>query len=153
LITLLASYEFYLQNQILAGIILAVGAFLDALDGALARATGKVSKFGGFLDSTIDRLSDASILFGIALGGLVRWDVTFLTLIGSYMVSYSRCRAELAGSGTLAIGIAERGERIIIIFIASLFNAVKIGVYLVAILSWITFIQRVYEAKKRLEMG
>lgn len=151
LLTLIASYEFYLGNQIVAGTIMAIGSLLDALDGALARATGKVSRFGGFLDSTLDRLSDGALLVGIALGNLIDWRVAFLALIGSYMVSYARCRAELAGSGTLAVGIAERGERLIIIMIFSLINRVWIGVYLVAVLSWVTFIQRVYEARKRLQ--
>ncbi|AEC52007.1 CDP-diacylglycerol--glycerol-3-phosphate 3-phosphatidyltransferase [Pyrococcus sp. NA2] len=150
LITLFASYEFYLGNQIIAALILGIGAFLDALDGAVARATNRVSKFGGFLDSTLDRLSDGVIFLGIALGGLVDWRIAFLALMGSYMVSYARCRAELAGSGTLAIGIAERGERLIIIFITALLKIVQIGVYLVALLSWMTFLQRVHEAKKRL---
>ncbi|CUX78068.1 CDP-diacylglycerol--glycerol-3-phosphate 3-phosphatidyltransferase [Thermococcus chitonophagus] len=151
LITLLSAYEFYLGNQILAGLILIFGSFVDALDGSLARLTGKVTKFGGFLDSTLDRISDAAVLFGIALGGLVDWRVAFLALIGSYMVSYTRCRAELAGSGTLAVGIAERGERLIILMVTALINRVWIGVYMVAVLAWITFIQRVIEAKKRLE--
>ncbi|MFA4646641.1 archaetidylinositol phosphate synthase [Pyrococcus kukulkanii] len=151
LITLLSAYEFYLGNQIIAGIILIFGSFVDALDGSLARLTGRVTRFGGFLDSTLDRLSDSAVLFGIALGELVDWRVAFLALIGSYMVSYTRCRAELAGSGTLAVGIAERGERLIIIIVTALLNAVWVGVYLVAILAWITFIQRIIEAKKRLE--
>ncbi|AAL80586.1 hypothetical protein PFDSM3638_02295 [Pyrococcus furiosus DSM 3638] len=150
-LSLLASYEYYLNNQVFGSLILLLGAFLDALDGSLARLTGRVTKFGGFLDSTMDRLSDAAIIFGIALGELVNWKVAFLALIGSYMVSYTRCRAELAGSGTLAVGIAERGERLLILVIAGLFGIIDIGVYLVAILSWITFLQRVYEAKKRLE--
>ncbi|AFK22244.1 archaetidylinositol phosphate synthase [Pyrococcus sp. ST04] len=151
LLTLLAGYEFYLGNQRLAGIILIVGAFLDALDGSLARLTGKVTKFGGFLDSTLDRVSDGAILFGIATGGLADWRIVFMALIGSYMVSYTRCRAELAGSGSLAVGIAERGERLIILIISALLGFVKIGVYLVTVLAWITFIQRISEAKKRLE--
>ena len=151
LITLLSAYEFYLGNQIIAGIILIFGSFVDALDGSLARLTGRVTRFGGFLDSTLDRLSDSAVLFGIALGELVDWRVAFLALIGSYMVSYTRCRAGLAGSGTLAVGIAERGERLIIIIVTALLNAVWVGVYLVAILAWITFIQRIIEAKKRLE--
>ncbi|MFA4640659.1 archaetidylinositol phosphate synthase [Pyrococcus kukulkanii] len=151
LITFASAYEFYLGNQIIAGLILIFGSFIDALDGSLARLTGRVTRFGGFLDSTLDRISDAAVLFGIALGELVDWRMAFLALIGSYMVSYARCRAELAGSGTLAVGIAERGERLIIIMVTAILNIVWVGVYLVAVLAWITFIQRVIEAKKRLE--
>ena len=70
--------------------------------------------------------------------------------MGSYLVSYERCRAELAGSGTLAVGIAERAERLLIIIITAMFNRVDIGVYAVAILAWITAFQRLWEARKRL---
>ncbi|AEH25526.1 archaetidylinositol phosphate synthase [Pyrococcus yayanosii] len=150
LLSLAAAYAFYRGDQRVAALLLAIGAFFDALDGSLARLTGRVTRFGGFLDSTLDRLSDAAILFGIALGGLVEWPIAFLALIGSYMVSYARCRAELAGSGTLAVGIAERGERLIIITIAALVGRVWLGVYLVVILAWITFFQRVWVARRLL---
>ncbi|AIF69836.1 hypothetical protein PAP_07230 [Palaeococcus pacificus DY20341] len=150
LITLASAYYFSLGAQRVAALILIFGSLVDALDGTLARLTGKTSRFGAFLDSTIDRVSDGAILFGIAYGGLVRWEVAFITLIGAYLVSYERCRAELAGSGSLAIGIAERAERLIILVLFALLNRVELGVYIVAVLAWITVFQRLIAAKERL---
>ena len=150
LISLLAAYFFTMGEQRLAALTLIFGSLIDALDGTLARLTGRTSRFGAFLDSTTDRVSDGAILFGIAYGGLVDWKIAFIALIGSYLVSYERCRAELAGSGTLAVGIAERAERLLILIIAALFNRVDVGVYIVAVLAWITAFQRLWEAKKRL---
>jgi len=155
LLSLLAAYLYYLREPRLAALTLLVGSLVDALDGTLARLTGKTSRFGAFLDSTFDRISDGAILFGIALGSLVDWRVAFLTLMGSYLVSYERCRAELAGSGKLAIGIAERAERLIILMVFSFLgvNYVEYGVYLVGILAWITAFQRFYAAYQRLSGG
>ncbi|MCD6188945.1 MAG: CDP-alcohol phosphatidyltransferase family protein [Thermococcus sp.] len=150
LISLLGAYFLAQGSQRIAALILLFGSLLDALDGALARLTEKTSRFGAFLDSTFDRISDGAIFFGIAYGSLAKWEIAVIALMGSYLVSYERCRAELAGSGTLAIGIAERAERLLIIIITAIFNRVDIGVYVVAILAWITAFQRLWEAKKRL---
>jgi len=152
-ISLFGAYLFYLRSPRLAALILLVGSAVDALDGTLARMTGKVSRFGAFLDSTLDRVSDGAVLFGIALGNLVDWRWAFLTFMGAYLVSYERCRAELAGSGKLAIGIAERAERLLILIVFSLAGAkyVKYGVYLVGLLAWITVFQRMGAAYQRLK--
>jgi len=151
LISLLGAYFFAQGSQRIAALVLLFGSLVDALDGTLARFTEKTSRFGAFLDSTFDRISDGAVLFGIAYGGLVKWEIGAIALIGSYLVSYERCRAELAGSGTLAVGIAERAERLLIIIVTALFNRVDIGVYAVAVLAWITAFQRLWEAKKRLD--
>ncbi len=80
------------------------------------------------------------------------WPAAFLTFMGgSYLVSYERCRAELAGSGKLAVGIAERAERLLIIIITALFGRVDYGVYMVAVLAWITVLQRLHAAYVRLK--
>ncbi len=150
LISLVGAYFFYRGEQVIAALILLFGSLIDALDGTLARLTGKTSRFGAFLDSTLDRISDGAVLFGIALGNLVDWRAAFITFMGSYLVSYERCRAELAGSGRLAVGIAERAERLLIIIITALFGRVEYGVYAVAILAWITVLQRLYAAYQRL---
>jgi len=148
LISLTGAYFFAHGSQQIAALVLLFGSLVDALDGTLARLTGKSSRFGAFLDSTFDRISDGAVLFGIACGRLVKWEIAAIALIGSYLVSYERCRAELAGSGTLAVGIAERAERLLIIIITALFKRVDIGVYTVAVLAWITTFQRLWEAKK-----
>lgn len=150
LISLFGAYLFYLGNQFWAAVVLLLGSLVDALDGTLARMTGKTSRFGAFLDSTLDRVSDGAVLFGIALGNLVDWRVAFLTFMGSYLVSYERCRAELAGSGSLAVGIAERAERLIILIVGALLGRVGAAVYVVGVLAWITAFQRMWVARKRL---
>jgi len=149
---LFSAFLFYLREPGWAALVLMIGSLVDALDGTLARLTGKTSRFGAFLDSTFDRISDGAILFGIALGGLVDWRIAFMAFMGSYLVSYERCRAELAGSGKLAVGIAERAERLLILIAFSLagINYVRYGVYLVAFLSWVTVFQRFYVAYHRL---
>lgn len=150
LISLAAAYLFALGMEREAALVLILGSLVDALDGSLARLTGKTSAFGAFLDSTLDRVSDGAVLFGIAYGGAVGWEWAFGALIGSYLVSYERCRAELAGAGSLAVGIAERAERLIILIASALFNRVELGVYAVAVLAWITALQRMWVARKRL---
>ena len=155
ILSIAAAYLYYLREPRLAALVLLIGSLVDALDGTLARLTGKTSRFGAFLDSTFDRISDGAVLFGIALGNLVDWRVAFITLIGAYLVSYERCRAELAGSGKLAVGIAERAERLIILMVFSFLGEeyVKYGVYLVGTLAWITAFQRLHAAYRRLKEG
>jgi len=149
-ISLLGAYLFARGEQVFAALVLLFGSLVDALDGTLARLTGKTSRFGAFMDSTFDRISDGAVLFGIAAGGLVSWRVAFIAFMGSYLVSYERCRAELAGSGKLTVGIAERAERLLILIVTALFSRVDYGVYAVAALAWITAFQRFVAAYRRL---
>jgi archaetidylinositol phosphate synthase len=98
-----------------------IACLLDMLDGTVARTYNKVTKFGGFLDSTIDRISDFLIIGAFAFGNIVHWQITFSLLSASFLTSYTRCRAELAKPGlSMALGIVERPERLILIFIALL---------------------------------
>ena len=101
--------------------ILVISSALDILDGALARAGGKATPFGSFLDSTLDRAGEAGVYLGIAAYYLANspnptWPVlaAILALAGSFMVSYSRARAEGIGL-TAAIGLAPRTERVVLI--------------------------------------
>jgi phosphatidylglycerophosphate synthase len=154
----LASAYCYLSSQfndsilIVAALLLLVSGFLDALDGVLARAFRGTTLFGGFLDSLLDRYSDAIILVSIILGRLIAdsqlWGlVGYAAVIGSLLVSYSRARAEAAGVKMETVGLAERAERIIIIAAASFLNllwaeALRWSVLLLAILTNLTVMQR-----------
>lgn len=160
----------YFQQQLaLALLLLLLSGFVDALDGAVARATGKTSPFGGVLDSICDRYSDAIVLFGIILGGWVSTFWGIIAIIGSLLVSYARARAEAAGVTQLGIGLAERPERLIIIMVVTLLqyltilgilftpplfydidNWIAYGVILVAILAHITVLQRTIAAYRAL---
>jgi len=157
LATLFSAYCYWssqLNDSLLmaAAILLLVSGFLDALDGVLARAYGETTLFGGFLDSLLDRYSDAVILVSIILSRLVTdsqlWSlVGFAAVIGSLLVSYSRARAEAAGIRMETVGLAERAERIIIIVAASFINllwadALRWSVLLLAVLTNLTVMQR-----------
>ena len=152
-----AACLFALRAEILAGFILLLCGFFDVLDGAVARITGRVTAFGGVLDSVADRYVDSLILIGIALGGLGEagllpgWAWVAAALVGSLMVSYTRARTEAAGSGTLDVGIAERGERLLILAFGAVLTLTRYAVVFVAILAHITVAQRLMVARGRLK--
>jgi archaetidylinositol phosphate synthase len=134
---------------LLATVFLLLSGFCDAIDGVLARLHQQVSVFGGFLDSLLDRYSDAFVYTGIIVGGLCDMLWGLVALIGSLLVSYSRARAEAANLKMESIGLAERAERMIILATASLValfwqpqTAMNAGIILLAILSNLTVLQR-----------
>lgn len=142
--------------QLWAGLVVLACGFFDLIDGSVARVTGRETAFGGVLDSFVDRYVDFLIFAGIVYGGLAEaglmpgWVWGFLAISGSFMVSYTRARAEAAGSGRLDVGVAERGERILILAIGALAGYTKYAVVLVVILTHFTMVQRLFEAKLRL---
>lgn len=107
-------------NLIAGAAILTAGSLLDAVDGALARATGGTTAFGGFLDSTLDRAAEAVLFGGVAAYYLLASPepalpvlLTIAALTGSFLVSYTRARAE--GLGLSAeVGLAQRLERLVL---------------------------------------
>jgi len=108
---------------LVAAAVVVAGSLLDAVDGALARATGGTSAFGSFLDSTLDRVAEAILLTGI-IAYLLRtsadplWPVlvTIAALIASFLVSYTRAKAESLGLSA-TVGLAPRTERVILIVV------------------------------------
>lgn len=137
---------------------------IDLLDGSVARLTGKVTPFGSFLDSTIDRISDFLIISAFGFATIVRWEIVVLFLFAAFLVSYVRSRAELAGDKTISfdIGVIERPERLIGVFIGFIiyilapsfmfggFNILELIFILLLVLSLMTAIQRVFWAYKKL---
>lgn len=95
---------------------------VDLLDGMVARASGKVTAFGGFLDSTIDRFADCAVIAAFGFAGIVGWNIVLPLIVASFMISYIRSRTELAAMGQLkaAVGLIERTERLIAVFLALL---------------------------------
>jgi archaetidylinositol phosphate synthase len=146
---------------LIAGALLLLSGFCDALDGVVARLYQQTTAFGGFLDSLLDRYADAAVYVGIILGGLcdVLWGLIALT--GSLLVSYSRARAEATGIKMETIGLAERAERITILVIASLIAffwqpqiVINAGIILLAALSNLTVLQRsIYFYRKLKKTG
>ena len=143
-------------EQFKAGLVLVACGFFDLIDGAVARVTGGETSFGGVLDSVADRYVDFALFAGIIYGGLTEagglpgfvWGM--LALVGSFMVSYTRARAESAGTGRLDVGLAERGERILILIVGALLGLTEYAVALIAILTHFTVVQRLVVAKTRL---
>ena len=140
-------------DLLVAGLVGIVAGFADAFDGALAKAKGRASKWGAFFDSTTDRLSDALVLAPIAWLYGVDPDsaahhsettalLALVALVSSFLVSYTKARAESLGF-SCNVGIAERAERLIIIILALIFDFVPLGVGILAVLGTITFLQRV----------
>lgn len=132
------------------GIVFLLAGLFDMLDGALARHIGQTSKFGALLDSTADRLTEAAIFFSfIFITTVTVWpyNVTlemvfiFLAATGSFLTSYIRARAEGLNINC-TVGIFTRPERVIVLTLGLLLNAVFIAVAIVVVLSWITVIQR-----------
>jgi phosphatidylinositol phosphate synthase len=133
------------------------GSLLDILDGALARQSGKGTTFGAFIDSTTDRVSEAFVLGAIALvfardGNEIALGATFAALTGSFLVSYTRARAEaLSLKGD--VGIGSRAERVTVI-VSGLFLApwglLPWAVYLLNVTAWVTVVQRIAYVRRQL---
>ena len=144
----------------LAGWLLLFVAPVDALDGALARALGKQSRFGAFLDSTLDRFSDAALILGIMVhylreGASIPVVLAFIAMVGAIMVSYTRARAETMGFDC-KVGLLTRMERIVLIGALSAVGLPMVMLWALAVLSMVTVVQRilhVYVAFRREERG
>ncbi len=100
----------------LAPVFIIISGILDVLDGSVARKNGLDSQSGAFLDSNLDRLSDAMIILGLIYGGLLNYFLGFILLFFSIMISYVRSKAENEGVQMKGIGIMERAERILFIW-------------------------------------
>lgn len=135
-------------NFLAGGILLIFAALFDTLDGALARHTGRVTVFGAFLDSTMDRYSEAVTLIGL-MAFYARqpdnWQPILLlgcTLVGSLMVSYTRARAEAVGIECKE-GFFQRTERIIVLIIGLVTGWMLPVLWILAVFTNVTVIQRV----------
>jgi archaetidylinositol phosphate synthase len=130
------------ERPFLGGLLLAASGFFDVLDGAVARATGRTSQRGAFLDSTLDRVSEVAVYLGILLGGYASPFIVLLALSLSLLVSYARAKGDALGVSLAGIGVGERSERLVVLIVASLLGIVGIGVLVVAFLAGVTFVQR-----------
>jgi len=123
-----------------------VGSILDILDGALARAGGKTTPFGAFLDSTTDRIGEGAMLGAIALA--------FAGVAGSFLVSYTRARAEALGLRG-DVGIGSRAERVVVITAGLVLAPISIwllvgAIALLTATAWLTVLQRILYVRKQL---
>jgi CDP-diacylglycerol--glycerol-3-phosphate 3-phosphatidyltransferase len=135
----------YLQ---LGGVLLIVAALFDAIDGTLARLNNRVTRFGAFFDSTMDRFSEAAIFLGILVyyqgqGANTEVILTYIAIVGSLMVSYTRARAEGIGAAIRG-GFLTRFERMALLVILLLLNQLTLALWILAPLTHFTALQRVW---------
>jgi CDP-diacylglycerol---glycerol-3-phosphate 3-phosphatidyltransferase len=141
----------------LGAVAFVVGSLLDILDGALARTSGKGTPFGAFLDSTTDRVSEAAMLGAIALvfarhGETVALGLDFAAVAGSFLVSYTRARAEALGLRG-DVGIGSRAERVVVItagLVLAPWGVLPWAIGLLAATAWFTVGQRVWSVRSQL---
>ncbi len=149
-----AAGAFAYGNLAYALILLILASFSDVLDGAVARAQRKVTKFGGYVDSVTDRYADAFILIGIAMYLKEHYVLIMVVIVGSILVSYSRAKAETL-IDKCDVGLAERGERLIILMLATILAIAGLDLFyealiLLAVLTHLTVLQRVLHTREKL---
>jgi CDP-diacylglycerol--glycerol-3-phosphate 3-phosphatidyltransferase len=143
----------------LGGLAFVVGSILDILDGALARAGGKQTPFGGFLDSTLDRVGEGLVIGAIGLvfmrdGDELALALALAALGGSFLVPYARAKAE--GLGIKGdVGIGSRAERVTVIAVGlalAPWGVLPWAIYLLTITAWVTVVQRVVSVRTQLRI-
>ncbi len=146
---LVASYFVAFGDRLEAASFVILSAVFDVLDGALARNEGFKTRRGGFLDSVFDRYVDSAIIIalGYRAGNVLLGSIA---LVGALMVSYTRARAEVEIE-KCDVGIAERGERILIILLGIIFSVELYALVILAILSHATAVHRIVHAYRRIK--
>jgi CDP-diacylglycerol--glycerol-3-phosphate 3-phosphatidyltransferase len=149
------------RNEILfywlAAFVFVVGSLLDILDGALARAGGKTTPFGAFVDSTTDRVSEGFMLTAIAYVLATQHRPVFVAVAmaavaGSFLVSYTRAKAEALGLRG-DVGIGSRAERVVVItagLVLAPWGVLPWALVLLAGTAWVTVVQRILHVRKQL---
>lgn len=141
-----------------AGAVVILAGVFDMVDGRVARETNRVTRFGGFFDSVVDRYSDLALFMGLLVyyASINRFFYIVLTAIvmtGSVMVSYTRARAECT-IPKCKVGFLERPERVVLIILGALFDRMAPVLWVIAVLSNVTVIHRMiytWQETKRLE--
>jgi CDP-diacylglycerol---glycerol-3-phosphate 3-phosphatidyltransferase len=152
---------FEYRNEILfywlGAVVFVVGSILDILDGALARAGGKATPFGSFLDSTTDRVGEGAMLGAIALifsrhGNEVALAAAVAAVAGSFLVSYTRAKAEALGLRG-DVGLGSRAERVVVItagLVLAPWGVLPWAIYLLTATAWVTVVQRILFVRTQL---
>ncbi len=141
----------------LGALVFLVGSLLDILDGALARAGGKATPLGAFVDSTTDRVGEAAMLGAIGLvlirhGHEFALGATFAAVAGSFLVSYTRARAEALGLRG-DVGLSSRAERVVIVtagLALAPWGVLPWAIYVLAASAWLTVLQRILFVRRQL---
>jgi CDP-diacylglycerol--glycerol-3-phosphate 3-phosphatidyltransferase len=141
----------------IGAVVFVIGSILDILDGALARAGGKTTPFGSFLDSTTDRIGEGAVLGAIALifsrhGNAIALGATVAAVAGSFLVSYTRAKAEALGLRG-DVGLGSRAERVVVItagLVLAPWGALQWAIYLLTATAWATVLQRILFVRRQL---
>ena len=153
-VNLIAAYVIATGHFLLGGVLVLVAGLFDLLDGALARFTEQATSFGAILDSVVDRISEAAILCGLLIWYIPQEEagleivLVFAVLIGSFLVSYIRARAEGLG-WHCQVGLFTRAERVIVLAIGLLVNQIFIALCVLAVFVFITIVQRLFYVRKQ----
>ncbi len=139
-----------------AGVVFLAG-FLDMADGQVARKQGRVSTFGAFFDSVVDRYSDMILYMGLLvyyamIGRFFYVVLAAVAMAGSFMVSYARARAESL-IPACKVGFMERPERLVLLIIGGVFNRMAPVLWLIAVLSTVTVIHRTIYTLQEIAAG
>ena len=151
--TFLSEQGIVFPSQIIASIMLLISGFFDIVDGSVARVSKRATSRGAFLDSNFDKISEALIFIGIAVGGLSSPILAMIALSTSILVSYLRARTESLGIDLKGVGIGERAERLLILSICGFIpisGSIQWGIIIIIILSSFSFIQRFWFVLKRI---
>lgn len=156
LLTVGTAFLIWYGYYIIAGVVFTVGSLCDMLDGAVARLSERVTPMGAFLDSVFDRVGEGIILTAIALvyardGNLWVVGAAFATMIGSFLVSYTRARAEALGL-ECKVGLMTRAERLVLLgtgLYLGRFGVLAIVMYILAVLTAVTVLQRVLHVRRQ----
>ncbi len=148
----IAAWNLGQGRLVAAGLWIVLGGALDLIDGAVARASGQTSTFGGILDSVVDRASDTLIYVGAvyyfdSIGAQLYVALSAVALGGALAVSYARARAENS-IPECRVGFTERGERIGLLLLGLFTGHLAQAVTLLAFLSWLTTVQRLLHAHR-----
>ena len=152
-----AAGNFAVGNFRTGAIIIFFAGFLDMLDGQVARRQNRVTAFGAFYDSTLDRYADMALYMGLLVYYSVSGRTPYVVLAavataGSVMVSYARARAESL-IPLCKVGFMERPERLVLLIIGGIFNRMAQVLWVIAIVSTITVIHRIVYAWQETKAG
>ncbi|MGH3734137.1 MAG: phosphatidylinositol phosphate synthase [Micromonosporaceae bacterium] len=156
---LVGCFGFVVRGEILIGlVIITLSMLTDMVDGAIARATGRTSRFGAFLDSTTDRIADGAVFGSLAYwlgvsGQRYAFAAALVCLVAGQLVSYAKARAEGLGV-SCDVGIGERTERLVLLGLGGLAwaagvpYAFEVSLSLLAVLSLVTVAQRIWHVRR-----
>ncbi|HET9009255.1 MAG TPA: CDP-alcohol phosphatidyltransferase family protein [Nitrosarchaeum sp.] len=136
---------------IIGGILLLISGFFDMVDGQVARATGKTSQKGSYLDSMFDKIAEVAIFLGLLIGGYAEPYLVMLAITLSLLVSYARAKSDALNIKLQGVGIGERAERLLVIAVIGIIGYMEPAVIIVVIIAGITLIQRMIVTAKNIK--